>query len=93
MRDGLGARRPLHLLQRAPVVVVLMRGDDRRERPAVDQFQVVAGSAAASMSASSPGLRAAQQIGIVVHRADGDLGDGQAGQLPGVRWPADGHVS
>jgi hypothetical protein len=39
MRDGLGARRPLHLLQRAPVVVVLMRGDDRRERPAVDQFQ------------------------------------------------------
>jgi len=39
------------------------------------------------------GLRAAQQIGIVVHRADGNLGDGQAGQLPGVRWPADGHVS
>jgi hypothetical protein len=38
------------------------------------------------------GLRAAQQIGIVVHRADGNLGDGQAGQLPGVRWPADGHV-
>ncbi len=32
------------------------------------------------------GLRAAQQIGIVV-RADGNLGDGQAGQLPGVRWP------
>jgi len=26
-------------------------------------------------------------------RADGNLGDGQAGQPPGVRWPADGHVS
>src|SRR6185312_8420213 len=37
-----------------------------------------------------PGLGAAQQVGVVVHRPDRHLGHGQAGKLAGVRRAANG---
>jgi hypothetical protein len=88
--DGVRAERAGHRAQGLPVVGVLVRGDDGAQRGPVgagaDQvgqaFRVVGGVDQQRFVAGA----AHQQVGVVVHRADRDLGDGQPVQrAPGGR--------
>ncbi len=79
--------------ERLPVVAVLMRGDDGRDAVVTDHAQqrvrVVRG-VDQQLLVRGP---AAQQIGVVVHRADRDLGDHQVLELVHVGGAADRHLS
>ena len=93
VRDRRRACRLRHILERLPVVAVPVRGDDRGQRSVADQakerLRLVRGVDQQQLA----GVRAAEQVGIVVHGADGDLGDGQAGKLPALRLAAHGYVA
>ncbi len=80
MRDGRGAGGLLHLRQGRVMIPVLVGGDDRGQRPAADQGEQRVGLVSRIDQRQLARLGAAQQVGIVVHRADCDLGDGEAGR-------------
>jgi hypothetical protein len=82
----------LHLAERRVVIPVPMRGDDDPERHVTDEAQQRAGLVGRVNESELTGFCAAQHVGVVVHRADRDLGDGQARQFPGVGRAAYGHV-
>ena len=90
--DDHRAGRRGHLGQRLPVVPVPVGGHDRAHRGVADEFQQPVRLVGRVDQHQRPGLGAAQQVGVVVHRPDRHLGHGQAGKLTGVGRAADGHV-
>ena len=79
--------------ERLPVVAVLVRGDDGRDAVVTDQPSRVARVVGRVDQELLVGGPAAQQIGVVVHRADRDLGDHQVRELVHIRRSADLHRS
>jgi hypothetical protein len=84
MGHGLGFGRLDDLGERAVVVPVPVRGDDGAHPALADQVQQVLGLVGGVDQQLLPGGRAAEQVGVVGHLADGQLRDRQAGQLPHV---------
>ena len=78
---GLRAGRLDDLRQRPVVVPVPVRGDDGAQVGVPDQGPQLVGFRGRVDQQRLPGGGAPQQVGVVRHLADGELGDGQAGQL------------
>ena len=89
MRDHLGTRHLDHLLQRLPVVAVLVGRDDRADRLVGDEREQPVGLRGGVDQHSVAGLGAAQQVGVVVERPDCQLSDRQLRQLAYVGGTAD----
>ncbi|CAM5692850.1 hypothetical protein SALBM311S_11119 [Streptomyces alboniger] len=90
---GAGAGGRDDLGERLPVVAVPVRGDDGRDAVVTDRAEQgvrVVGGVDQQLLVGGP---AAQQIGVVVHRADRDLGDHQVLELVHVGGSADRHLS
>jgi hypothetical protein len=82
-----------HLGERLPVVLVPVGGDDPLEPAVTDQPQQRGRVVRRVDQHLLVGLAAAEQVGVVVHRPDGDLRDHQLGQLVGLHGTADLDVS
>src|SRR5690606_7312679 len=67
--------------ERLPVVPVPVGGHDGRDAVRADQLQQRLRLRGGVDQELLAGLAAAQQVGVVVHGADRDLGDHQVGQL------------
>jgi DNA-binding transcriptional ArsR family regulator/uncharacterized protein YndB with AHSA1/START domain len=83
----------LHLGQRLPVIGVPVRGDDRLDRRVPDHLDQPARFVGRVDEQALTRAGAAQQVGVVVHRAHGYLGHGQAVDLTSVRRAADMNLS
>ncbi len=81
---GVGAEGTCHRAERLPVVGVLVGGDDgaqgRARGVGADQVGDALGVVGGVDEQRIVGRGAHQQVGVVVHRADGQLGDAQTGQ-------------
>jgi hypothetical protein len=93
MCDGLGVREGDDVLEGVPVVVVLVRGDHCGDSGVTDEVEQPVGLVGRVDEELLTGCAAAQQIGVVVHRANGKLSDAQVRQLSHVRRSAGGHIS
>jgi hypothetical protein len=89
VRDGGRASGGLYLGERPPVVAVLVRRDDLLYLAVADHLQQSFRLGGRVDQERLAGARAPQQVGVVVHRADGDLRDGDAVDLPRLSGPAD----
>jgi hypothetical protein len=89
----LRARHGGHLLQALPVVAVLVGGDDGADRLVGHQGEQAVGLGRGVDEHPVARLGAAQQVGVVVVRADRELVDLQAGQLSHVGGAADLNVA
>ncbi len=70
------------------MVTVTVARDHGREPSLADETQQRPGLVRGVDQELLAGCGASQQVGVVVHRAYRDLGNGQSGQLPDVRRPA-----
>jgi hypothetical protein len=89
MRDGPRSGSAGERTEGLPVIPVAVGGDDRSQigavRPVAQQVHQplrVVGRVDQQCLAGAP---ADEQVGVVVHRPDGDLGDGQRAQCPSLR--------
>ncbi len=73
------------------VVAVAVARHHRRKAAGTDEAQQRVGFVRGIDQELLACCGASQQVGVVVHRAYRDLGNGQSGQLPDVRRPADTH--
>lgn len=90
---GAGTGRADDVVQRLPVIAVAVGGDDGRDGVVADQPQQRLGLIGRVDQQLLVGGPTAQQIGVVVHRADRDLGDHQVWEFVHIRSAADLHHS
>src|SRR5690606_24400471 len=88
---GAGAGGGHHLGERLPVVPVPVGGDDGGDAVVADRAEQRAGVVGRVDQQLLVGGPATQQIGVVVHGADRDLGDHQVLEFVHVGWAADRH--
>ena len=84
VRHGHGAGRRAHLFERLPVVGMLVRGHDPLDRHVADHLEQPLGLGGRVDEQPLASAGAAQQIGVVLVRPDGDLGHRHAIDLPRV---------
>ena len=79
--------------ERSPMVVVTVGGDDRREAVGTDEIKQSLGLCRRVDQHLGTGVGAAEQIGVVVHLANGELADGQVRQFADLGGTAYADVS
>jgi DNA-binding transcriptional ArsR family regulator len=93
MRDHHRTGAGLHLRQRLPVIGVPVRGHDGADRGIADHLHQPVRLVGRVDQQPLARADAAQQVGVVVHRAHRYLGHGQAAELTGVGRAADMNLS
>ena len=82
-----------HLGERLPVVVVAVGRDDRGDAVVADHLEQTVGLVGRVDEDLLTRLRAAQQVAVVLVGPDGELRDGEGGELTDVGTAADADVS